>query len=261
MKYMSNRSHKNREQGLTLIEVLVVSPLVVLLIGIFIGYMVSLTGDGLLRRENNNVTYEVNTALNDIELYATKATKFLSSTGTTPSNQGNTGTTAWEYKKTGDPDVLMIESIATTKSPLDRDREVVYKDNDPNPCASPNVNKNGFYPIQTVYFLKDTTLWKRTITRIDSSPSICGTVWQQASCASASVGTGPCAVEDEKLLENVTAVTVNYFNAPTSTTPLLANQVEATASTLSVTLQVQRNIAGKTIEYQASTRVKSENIN
>lgn len=247
-----------KERGLTLIEVLVVSPMIILIIGTVIVALVTITGESLVRRETNAVVHRTQTALDDIELDAQKSTVFLTTTGALLTPQGkNNSTTAFTNTTSSQPDTLIIRSIATTKNTQDKDRQIVYT-NTPNTCGGVDESKNDPFTLTTVYFVNSGTLWKRTI--VPNTSTACSTPWQRNSCASGQT-TGACTsvLQDERILDNVIAMTVNYFTTPTSTTPLAASS-STSASTIEVTLVVETSLSGKTINYQAKTRVNSINI-
>ena len=67
---------KTAPSGFTLVEIIIIAPIVILFIGAFIALVVNLTGESLRLREKNAAAYEVQEALNDIETNVALAGSF-----------------------------------------------------------------------------------------------------------------------------------------------------------------------------------------
>ncbi|HEY1085720.1 MAG TPA: prepilin-type N-terminal cleavage/methylation domain-containing protein [Candidatus Saccharimonadales bacterium] len=259
MQSSSNHSlGRLKEKGLTLVEVLVVAPMIILIIGTVIVAIVALTGESLVRRETNAVVFNVQSALDDMEGDAQKATSFLYTTGTltTPQGKGNS-TSAFLNNTSGQPDTLIIRSTATTTNPFDPNRQIVYT-TAPNTCGTPDESKNPPVAFTIIYFVDSGTLWKRTIVPTSGN---CSSPWQRNSCAAGQT-TGACSgvLQDEKVLSNVTAMNITYYTNPGPTGTVVADNSSPSASTMEVSITVDTSIAGKAINYQAKTRATSVNI-
>ena len=239
-----------RAAGFTLIEVLVVAPIIILFIGTFIGLILSLTGDSLQSRTNNEISYQVQAALDAIEAENGRASGgYLATTGAVTSPQGSdNGTAAFTVTNNDasntDTDVLILQSPATTLDPVSPDRQLI-RYNTPNACNSTNVNQNDYYPVKTVYFVSSGTLWQRTILPNTGTP--CSTPWQKSSCQTA--GAGVCPAADTRLADNVTSFSVKYLSA-SGTAVSSANPT--TATTINVTIKADKTVAGKVVSYQSS---------
>ncbi len=243
--------------GFTLVEVLVVAPIIVLFIGAFIGLVISLTGDSLQNRTTNEVTYQVRSALDAIEAENSRTSDaYLVSTGSLTSPQGSDGATG-AFTVTNndtsatDTDVLILKAPATTQDPVNPNRNLI-RYNTPNACNSTNVTQNAYYPVTTVYFVSSGTLLQRTI--LPSSGTPCSTPYQKSSCQTA--GSGVCAVADTKLAENVTTFSVQYLDAAGAA---VSSANPAMATSLKVTLKVNRSVAGRTISYSGNLQTTALN--
>jgi hypothetical protein len=246
-------------RGFTLVEVLVISPIVILFIGTFIALIVNLTGESLQLRTKNVAAYDVQTALDDIESSVNQATNFLvNTTGVTYSPQGkDNGTAAFTNELAGSADTLIIRSAATTAGPFSASREVIFT----GTGASCNT-KNAVYTYISVFFLYDESngtksLYKRTI--LPQIPA-CAPAWQRSSCNAAVMAsnTAICKAQDEKLLDNVSDLEVEYYENASATDPLADNQA-ATSTSVSVKITTATQAAGKSIDYESSTRATSAN--
>ena len=244
------RTQTNKAAAFTLVEVLVVAPLIILFIGAFIGLVVTLTGDSLKLRESNAAAFGVQDALDEMGTASGNALGFLTTTGplVAPQGSGN-NTAAFTNVNSGQANTLIISSAATTKNPYDVSRQLVYTGS--SPCSS----SNPVYSYTTVYFISGSSLYKRTI--LPASPAPCTTPWQKPSCEESRVASNPavCKASDEKLLDNVAGMTITYYDSASSTTPIPASQAEDAVS-VSIQLESSKSVAGETVNYTGSSRVK-----
>lgn len=235
----------------TLIEMLIIAPIIIILIGVMILAISSLTGDSLRSHERNTMTHQVQSALDLVELESSRSATYPDTTGTLSSPQGSNGSTAAFTTANNDSatnDVLIIKTPATTVNPINPDREVIYT-NSPNSCSSGDVSKNAPYEIMTIYFVASGSLWQRTVMPSDNTP--CSTPWQRASCATSQPLTGICKSHDNKLVDNVTSFSVQYLDDAGETIPS-ADPSEATAVNLTITASKQ--VAGETLTHTGTTR-------
>lgn len=243
----------NPSRGFTLVEVLIVAPIIILFIGAFVGLVVNLTGNTLRLRESNNAAYNVQDAIDSMQSDADKALGFLSTTGSLAVPQGKNGT-AVEIKnsETGQPDALIIKLPATTKNPIDPTASAVYTGT--GACNS----QNPAYTYTAVYLVINKTLYKRTILQ-QSAP--CQTPWQRNSCNESNMAAyaSICQISDEKLLENVETLDIQYYLSDTSTTALNDNASES-AGAISINITVSKPVSGETVSYSGTARVSSSNL-
>lgn len=247
---MSTRN--NHSRGFTLIEMLIVAPIVILVIAAFIALTISLTGRALQLRAENTVAYNTQDTLDRIERFVNLASKFNATTGGLTAPLGkNDSTTAFA---SDDPATLILESPATTDSPLKDTRDSVYY-NAPNSCGTPAEKLNSYYTVQYVFFVdSNKTLWQRTLPGPLNS-GICQTPWQLASCKPGYTSS-TCRTNDTKLLDNVSAFTINYHDDPATDTALPAIDAPL-ASTVTVGITVSQQAAGRPVTFTSSIRASS----
>ena len=238
-----NKTRRN-EHGLTIIEVLVVAPLIVLIIGVSIGYMVSITGDGLRIAERNSLAHSVQDALGKVEADTQVATGFLQNKTDASGNSFTATMSTSPYKSTGP---LIMSSLATTKSPLDPARALVYRNE--NGCSADTFTYNEKYTVTYVYFVSGGTLWKRTIM---GPGTPCGNTqpWQRPSCAPNYTPSANCKAEDEAILTNVQSLEVQYFKDDASATPI--NTISE-ATSIKTTIVSKDSVAGEEIDFGSTT--------
>lgn len=265
-------------KGFTLIEVLIVSPIVILAIGAFIGAIVFLTGEALIARASNTMTYELQNALDTIERDVNLSGAFLSENNITlVSPQGRddaTGVFNNAIVSGGETEhALILNTFATSSNPSDVNRELVYLNNSPNACGSALESQNTLFTVNVVYFIKDNALWRRTILpqNYDSGSNLCASSWQVPSCSELS--TPFCKTRDEKLLTGISAsgFSIEYYTSPSPHPPVTAAADPSLSATerqdelnkirtVRVTLTATVTVAGREISRSNSlnaTRINS----
>lgn len=273
-------------RGFTLVEMLVIAPIVILTIGSFIALIVSLTGEVLSSRGSNTLAYTVQDALNRIESDVKLSTSFLATNnipftlgvaGDTDNPQGAGGpdsTTPFVNVAAGQNPVLIINGLVTTADPMAiATSRTVYLANQPNGCGDViEYSKNRPMIMNIIYFTDaDGTLWRRTVLpdNYTNNAIRCGptTTWQQPSCA-LGASSPFCRTNDVKLVEGVSIdnLTINYFTSAASPTPIAAatdpQGTEASrgtalqsATTAAISLTSKKTIAGRDISRTASLKV------
>ena len=233
--------------GFTLVEMMVIAPIVILLIGSFVALLVNLTGEVMSSRGSNVLAYDVQDALNRIEQDVKLSTTYLSVTNididgdstanpvvpATRQGYGGTATTGSTVKFTniaksgGSNASLILNALATNDNPLSDTANYVYLANAPNTCDTvAEYSKNTPMSMNIVYFVDNNdTLWRRTIMphNYNTASARCGTAapWQQPSCTPGyNAASLPfCRTNDIKLVEGVRPVDfqITYYTSAGST--------------------------------------------
>lgn len=270
-------SRTKAQGGFTLVEMMVIAPLVILLIGLFITYIVTTTGESAKQTDKNAISYEIQGGLNIIEEDANRAVDYLSSVTSTntefpiSNKQGSDEGTAGYSANSNH---LLMKMPATTNSSFSDDRSLVYLNYPDSSCDVSTITLNDSLYYLVAYFVRDGSLWRRVIMGSYGGNSLCSgyTPWQQATCSPTTMAGSPplyCKATDVELVENVSSFTTNYYATVDASTPISAPynwQVEGTnASEISplaieTTISVSKSVAGSTITDSASLRVSSINI-
>ncbi|MDB5160414.1 MAG: hypothetical protein JWO99_677 [Candidatus Saccharibacteria bacterium] len=271
------------QKGFTLVEMLVVAPIVILAIGAFLTAIIAMTGEVLASRASNTLSYNVQDALNRIEQDVKLSNSFLATNNvtldptnnptTTNHNQGyNDDATAFTSIGGTSGTSLILNMVATTTNPISTSSSYVFLKNKPNDCSNPQGNTPFTYNI--VYYIKNSTLYRRVImpnNYTDTANTVCSTPWQQPSCSptymAAQSGSVFCKTSDITLVSGVTATNFNlqYFNgedttsvntpAATTTDPVARGTALQSATTVGVSIDAQQTAAGRAIERSAILRV------
>lgn len=240
------------KSGFTVVELLIVTPFVVLIVATIVGLVVSLTGDALVARERTNTVFIAQNALDRIEQDVRISNTILETSGTLPTPQGRnssfTGTTAFATPAS----YLVLEQFGTTQSPYNSTRSLVYNANQPNPCGSDQA-RNIPMSIKVIYYLDGTTLKRRVI--VPTSGPFCGDVWQRNTCKTGLNTGNQCKAYDEVIAENVSSISYAYYQAPGDTSPV--SSPDATTRTVLATITVTKPVAGRTITNTSVMRVST----
>lgn len=274
-----------RPGGFTLVEIAVIAPVVILLIGTFIALIVNLTGNVMSTRGKNVLTYDTQDALNRIEDDVKLSTTFLAvnnidltttkqgyqdypSTGASGSTTNFTNVTL-----TSSPSII-LNTFVTDNNPLYGKSNVIYLSNQPNACTTAaEYSKNTPMTANVVYFVDNGTLWRRVLmpSSYATASTYCGSTapWQLPTCANGySASLRPfCKSSDEALLSGITdgGFAFQYYPSASGSTPdasavnsSLSNTVRNNAlqadTTIEVTLSTKKTIAGDDITHSASLR-------
>lgn len=261
MPYSSKiKSNPRLASGFTLVEMLMVAPVVILAIGGLIALMVTMVGSVLATRDQTMMIYQSQDTLNRIEDDIRVSAEFLTTTGTLISPQGsNDGTTAFSNTT----NTLILSTLATTKNPADSTRELVYYKNQPNICDSQKVFNQVLFN-KVVYFIKNGSLWRRTIlpnnntNATPDSETVCAAPWQQNSC-SPGYTNARCKTNDIELMKNVSSMAVEYYSSPASTANIGAANADQALS-VKVTINGSKSSAGRPLTTSQAANATRLNI-
>ncbi len=261
MRFSLKQIKNSIRQGFTLVEMLVIAPIVIIVITGLVAAMVAMVGDALAANGRATSAYNTQDALDRIEQDVRVSMKFLGTFSFVESPQGrNADTTAFSSSSYGD---LILTQQATTASPYSSERNLVYYANQPAVCGT-DANSNRTLKVRTIYFLKNNSLWRRVLVNnwnlnaTADTDTVCASPWQRDTCPEGSTmgatPTATCNTMDEELLKNVTAFTTTYYlgDGSTTTDPLLANSVE-------VRLTTAQSVSGESVNQSMTMRAQKRN--
>lgn len=250
MHVTTHNNHPTRNDGFTLVEVLIIAPIALLIISGFIALMVTLTGDVLSSSARTNLIEKTDSALDRFEQDTRFAKEFreTSFTPTHPQGRNHTSGSATQPFNVVSPlpddnnygTVRILRSYVTTKNPLDSSKSLIYttaRDGVAGAgaadCGTPAMNQNDPYEHDIIYYVKRSSgseaennlrysMWRRII--LQPGQTLCGSqpaIWQKSTCPAGVTGT-PCQAEDEKLIDNLVPGGFGgyYANQPDQSTTL-----------------------------------------
>lgn len=238
----------------TLVELMVAIPMVIVVIGVIVGLMIALVGNVISSNSKNQMIYDVQTALNQIEQDTFLSTSFVD-TYSAPTPQMKSDSTGM-YDATPaagtTPDVILSQ-LGTTKNPMDPTRAIAYYAR-PNPCSG-DIAANDLFLIKVVYFVRSGALYKRTIVPLNNTnatpdgDTVCVKPWQRGSCTAGYAANVRCQTNDVKIVDGVDSINVTYFNKIAPTTPISDASL---ADSIKIAINLNRQTAGETYSYTGS---------
>lgn len=253
---------KPRLAGFTLIEVMVIAPILILTLGGFVYTLSTIIADSLVIRDTNGVIYDTQGALDRIEQDARLSVQFLSTSGALPSPQGSDGTPAYTgtaaFTST-QSNTLIFSTISTDSNPLSPTRQAIY-------FANPPCNVSQIYNTRllttVIYYVNGGSLYRRTYvpswtTTTGQSNTVCAAPWQENSC---SPGYNPsitqCQTNDALIMNNVQSLTPTYYTTPDGST---STSVPENASTIKVSIQAGKTTAGQPVSFTGAIQATKLN--
>ena len=250
--HMPRTYQPTKPNGFTLVEMLVIAPIVLLVTAALIGFMISLVGSVMVSNARTQSLYDIQDSLNQIEQDAFFSVGFLDNSGPVTSPQGvNNDTTAFTSGGATTSNTIIFSQPGTDKNPADASQQLVYHPI-PVSCVG-QVQINMVLYTKTIYFLKSGVLYRRVIVPSDATTA-CSTPWQRNTCTTINQGGNPlCVAKDAKLLTNVSAFSVTYFNkanpGTTITDPTQADSLKVSITTSTTAAGATTN---STLELSAS---------
>lgn len=225
---------------------IVIVPMVMLIVMTVIGFIVVLTGDVLQSRERTRIVYDVQTSLDRIEQDIRLANEFEPSLYVaSPQGPGTSGASGTFLSTTA----LIVEQNATTNSPIDPARELIYLADQPNACNNQkqyNVNLKTY----SIYFVQNNNLIRRSV--VPTAQASCDVAWQRNSCPNGFTTTATvCRALDEVLLEGVDEFDIDYLQSIGSDTLATAPD---DADAVDITLRASAQVAGESISQTGNVR-------
>jgi type II secretory pathway pseudopilin PulG len=269
---MKSLLRHNKTKGFTLVEMMIIAPMLIIMIGTIVVSIVTLTGESLAEGSRSQLINDVQDALDRIEGDVRSSGSFLSTnnfTLTAPQGFDN-GTQKFVSISDVGNDAIVLNAFFTTTNPASPDRSLIYLPNTPFACGDASIAQNQVMTMNIVYFVKDSTLWRRTVatSTYASKPCAGATIWQQPSCAESTMATNVslCKAQDEKILEGVEPqnFTVVYYLSASDTVAALGTEdadpdLRQTAidktSTVQISLKGTKTTAGRDLEQTGTIRV------
>ncbi|MCW1908831.1 MAG: hypothetical protein KIH63_005850 [Candidatus Saccharibacteria bacterium] len=212
---------KSKEDGFTLIEVLIMSPIIMVTVVLLMSYLFNqygqLTQQGALinlQVEAQNIIF----GMQDDILFA-KSFESDKNANLTDTYQPGGG---WTAATT--PPTLIISDLALTTNKRSPNRKPVYINT--LGCAPDDVlQQNDELYNNTIYFVSGTNLYKRTLTA-PAALATCGTSFQKQTCPAANAS-ATCP-PDKLLTDKLNTFALTYYDTGNTvvTSPELAEKIK-----------------------------------
>lgn len=238
---------KPLRQGFTLVELLVISPIVLVVTVATVTFLFNQYGRLVQQSARLNLQVEAQSILFGLQDDLWYANHFTSGSYENlvddyqPPGGWQSGTT---------PPTLIISSAALTANRRDSNRQPVYINE--STCEPPDGNGiNSVLYNNIIYFVSGTNLYKRTISA-PASLATCGTSYEQQSCP-AEFANSNCPA-DNLLSDRLDSFQVTYYD--------ITNAVTATpesAESIKVDLRLKDRAFAEDIFSSSSMRLKKLN--
>jgi hypothetical protein len=236
-----------RERGFTLVELLVIGPVMLLatitaMTFLFnqYGQIVKQDGQLRLRMEAQNLLF----GFQDDLWFANQFSSTINSNLSDPYQP------AGGWNNATSPPTLIVSLTALTTNQRDPNRQPVYINE--STCTPPDGDgANSILYNNTIYFQEDTNLYKRTLTA-PAGLATCGTSYEKQTCPEAN--SSPTCRADPVLSDHVTSFSVTYYDVDNvvTTTPESAESVE-------VSLTLTDKAFGENVTATSSLRLRKLN--
>lgn len=238
---------KRLESGFTLIEVLILSPILMVTVVLLMSYLFNqygqLTQQGALinlQTEAQNIVF----SMQDDLFFARSFESDMNA------NLTDTYKPSGGWKSNTTPPTLIISDVALTTNRRSATRSPVYINTyGCTPQATLEQNDELFQ--NTIYFVSGTNLYKRVLTA-PSTLSICGTPFQKQTCPSGHT-TSTCPL-DRQLTDKLNTFSVTYYDTDNNTTSTPEN-----AEKVKVSIQLKDKAFAEDIYADSSITLRKLN--
>ena len=226
MLYQSGKSTlRHFSKAFTVVEVGIIIPIVLVVIGAFILTIINFTTQALDARKDNAVAVEAQNALNRMADDVAGSIKFLATNDFTVASPQGVGNNTVKFTATSQ--ALILQTPLTASNPRTASASVdnfVYKPNSPLACSDPNVANNTLSTYNIVYFVQGSTIARRSMMPTDwnGNSYACNgaNIWQKPTCAPGQSGANCSGGNDEivsgKFQLNGPGISISYFNEGTA---------------------------------------------
>lgn len=249
---------RHKQAGFTLVELVVVAPMVMIAIAIILSYILSMF---LVTGEKNAkilMQAEAQTALFTLRDDVMFANYFQGELPPGHSDPHKSGGWSAYYDN-----ALMFTEAAYTANRQSQDRQLVYVSNTPNPCGDGSPEGNNYSVNTIILFVDDNTLYRRVI--VPDQSGNCLATYRQQTCPE-TVANSDCPA-DSVIAQNVKEFNLEYYtnrrtwSGDSPDTPLPKSRFEAPERFLQVTradieVVLEKMISGEPVTTSARISIK-----
>jgi type II secretory pathway pseudopilin PulG len=237
---MRPMSTKN-QRGFTLVEVAIISPVMILIAISIVAILITLVSSTIQPNTRSLIMQQEEKAFESIENDINNSAGLLSSL---PANFSDGSASDYASPPSGTT-VIRVQTYDQIINPNDSSgTKIIPAFKDSATCSNiTDLGPSNIVPVVAVYFVRDNTLFRRTLTDT-TVPATCGTKLAKQTCQSS---------EDIALVrvDNLSAFSVVYYTG-------ITNDVVTTDPTVAksarITITAASEAAGDTIQYTSSLR-------
>ncbi|MBM3210319.1 hypothetical protein FJZ39_03190 [Candidatus Saccharibacteria bacterium] len=242
---------QQKNAGFTIVEIAVIAPIMIAAVVTIIAAIITMTTSTLSSRTESQLLHTtrqaIDTATQDIRLSASFMTEIPFNLSTPFGRDDNTASFVDSPAESSN-DTLILASFQTDQNPLEPTRQLVLQPGAGVACANATFSNSQALQYYTIYFVKESTLWRRII---KSNETGCTPSWQRSTCSPGRQNGTSCVTQDQLVADNVQAFRVAYFATANSTTAINStNSAGVNATTARITLELAQNVNGTTLTEQ-----------
>lgn len=245
-----------KQKGFTLVELMVISPIIIIALVGTIALLVNLISESVISTEKNTMTSEIQNGLDDIESSLSSASHFLNATGSSDNlrdDQQDSSYREGPASASGNNifNSMYINGLTHDQIKFNGIITPGYRDN-PGGCGSSEMSSNEIAKTNTIYFAQvssstSTSLKKRILT--EENRSLCGDTIFPESCEALNSPSG-CTNDDVLIKNGLVLFEVKYCIENNCS----VSNSKSDADGASVRIVLKRSIAGKSVVNEGTRR-------
>ncbi len=234
-------------QGFTLVELLVIGPIVMVTILVIVTFLFNQYGNLVEQNSRLNLRLEAQSILFSLQDDVWYSNLFTSGmNGNLSDSYAPSG--GWTYNTS--PQTMIISTPSLTKNRRDASRQPVYINQ--STCTPPDGNGvNSPLYENVIYFVSGTNLYKRTLSAPASLP-VCGTPFNKQTCPPANASQACPA--DKLMSDHLSTFVITYYDTDNSIAP-----TPESAKSLKVDIGLADKAFGNNITASSSLRLRKIN--
>lgn len=248
---------RRRERGFTLIEVVVIAPIMMVAIAITITFIINVMLNIGAKNAQTALQLEAQLALFNLkdDILFANYFEYTATDSNAPAGGWKAVTVTGGVASTK---ALVISEVAYTANRQSADRQIVRIKDAPAPCGTEASNHNQLSTNTLIYFVSNSKLYRRTL--VPPQSDNCSQTYRKQSCPTAVSG----CVADLLMAENVKSFTVTYYSnkigdpdAPVTSNAVLTDErryIRFTKADINLTLE--RMISGEPVTTNAKITLK-----
>lgn len=245
---------RTHSDGFTLVEVLVVTPFLMLAVLAILAYMfnafLDMTARSAKLELESNAQIALFTIRDDI-MFTNYFAGTVQPDASDPNKPGGWNAIA--------DNALILSEVAYTANRQNTSRELVYQKDNPSPCSSISDGLNPFSTNTLIYFVQDGTLYMRSV--IPDQSNNCSATYRNQTCP-ASVASPTCPA-DSVLARDVKDFSIVYYSrfvddsqTPLDPTTLTDPDAFIRVSRADITLTLEKKINAEPVSTTATVSLK-----
>ncbi len=241
-----------RQSGFTLLEVVIIIPIMILTVAVLVAFLITVYGNLLSKNVSLQLAAEAQSALFSMRDDMYYAVRFAS-TNQVDTTDPNAPSGGWNA---ANQNALIVYEAAYTAPREIAARQLVYKKDMPNPCNGTEIGQNQYSTNTLIYFVSGSTLYKRVL--VPDQTKNCLSTYRLQSCP---VAGGGCP-QDVAVASDVKQFSQRFYSGWSSNTEITTAQLQTDpkqyiqVSRVDITLTLEKKVNAEPVTATASISIK-----